>query len=115
MNVEDLTVKQIREISNLFLSSPHSKEPSDTPWEIGKNYFIRTVTHHHTGVLQQVTAQELVLGNACWIPDDGRFAQALESGEFAEVEPFPSGKKIIIGRASIIDAVQINTIPTSLK
>ena len=45
---------------------------SENPYNIGANYFIRTVTHHHTGKLVQVTSQELVLVDAAWIADDGR-------------------------------------------
>ena len=36
----------------------------------------------------------------------GRFAQAVATAEFGETEPFPDGR-VIIGRGSIIDAVQI--------
>jgi len=86
-----------------------------SPYVIGKNYFLRTVTHHHTGRLVQVTPYELVLENAAWIADDGRLTQALVSGDFNEVERFPEGSKVIVGRGSIIDAVQIPIIPTSQK
>lgn len=85
------------------------------PWNVGKNYFIRTVTHHHTGRLVAVYPAELVMEDAAWIADDGRFADALKNETFNEVEPFPSGRQIIIGRGSVIDAVEINTIPTSQR
>lgn len=87
---------------------------SENPYNIGANYFIRTVTHHHTGKLVQVTSQELVLEDACWIADDGRLHDALKKCEFNEVEPFPKGR-VIIGRGSVIDAVEIETIPLSQK
>lgn len=48
------------------------------PFEVGKNYFIRTVTHHHTGKLVAVYDHELVLENAAWIADDGRLSDALK-------------------------------------
>ncbi len=85
------------------------------PFNIGKNYFIRTVTHHHTGTLVQVTSTELVLENAAWIADDGRLTDALKKGEFNEIEMFPAGSRVIIGRGSLIDAVEISSIPTSQK
>jgi len=85
------------------------------PYRIGGLYFIRTVTHHHTGQLVEVTGQELVLERAAWIADDGRFTQALEKGEFSEVEMFPVGSRVIIGRGSVIDAVEIQHLPTSQK
>jgi len=84
------------------------------PWEIGKKYMIRTVTMIDTGVLVAVTPQELVLQDAAWIADTGRFAQAVKKCEFNEVEPFPDGR-VIVGRGSIIDAVQITLIQRSQK
>ena len=109
MNIEALTIAEAREISRLFINTQ-----TETPYRIGENYFIRTVTHHHTGRLVQVTGHELVLEDACWIADDGRLADALKSCEFNEVEPFPKGR-VIIGRGSVIDAVEISTIPASQK
>ena len=83
-------------------------------WEIGKTYLIRTVTMIDTGKLVAVHEHELVLEDAAWIADTGRFTQALESAEFGEVEQFPAGR-VIIGRGSIIDAVQIKLSPRSQK
>ena len=83
-------------------------------WEIGKTYLIRTVTMNDTGRLVMVTPQELVLEDAAWIADTGRFADAVKNATFGEVEPFPDGK-VVIGRGSIIDAVQIKVSPRSQK
>lgn len=77
------------------------------PYQIGKNYFIRTVTYHYTGKLLAVYAQELLLGDAAWIADDGRFAGAVSIGSFNEVEPYPEGTDVVIGRGSILDAAVI--------
>jgi hypothetical protein len=85
------------------------------PYKIGANYFIRTVTHHLTGKLVEVFCHELVLENAAWIADDGRFTQALESCEFMEVEMFPKHSRVIVGRGSLIDATEINSLPTQQK
>jgi hypothetical protein len=84
------------------------------PWNIGANYLIRTVTMIDTGRLVDVTATELVIEDAAWIADTGRFSDALEKCTFGEVEPFPAGR-VIIGRGSIIDAVEIATIPRIKK
>jgi hypothetical protein len=112
MNIDELTIGEARAIASLFTSGPQS---NDAHWHIGGKYFIRTVTHHHTGVLVAVTPTELVLEKAAWIADDGRLMQALATGDFNEVEPFPADRKVIIGRGSLIDAVEINNIPTSQK
>lgn len=105
MNIDDLTLKQVRELQALFGSRPSD----DSQWRIGDNYFIRTVTHHFTGKLVKVTSQELVLVDAAWIADDGRFAQAVAKGEFSEIEPYPDGREVIVGRGSLIDAVKLET------
>lgn len=100
MNLDDLTIKEVKHIQSLL------KGPSEGthPYHVGKNYFIRTVTHHLTGKLLKVTAKELVLEDAAWIADDGRFHEALKTGNLSEVEPFPDGE-VIVGRGSVIDAV----------
>ena len=79
-------------------------------WEIGKVYLVRTVTMIDTGRLVAVSDHEIVLDQAAWISDTGRFSQALTTAKFAEVEPFPDGQ-VIVGRGAIIDAVQIPTAP----
>ncbi len=78
------------------------------PYKLGENYFIRTVTFHYTGKLKEVYPLELVLSDAAWIPDDGRFADALKTGVFNEVEPYPIEEDVIIGRGALIDATVLN-------
>jgi hypothetical protein len=78
------------------------------PYRVGENYFIRTVTFHYTGKLKEVYPLELVLSDAAWIPDDGRFADALKTGIFNEVEPYPIEEDVIIGRGALIDATVLN-------
>jgi hypothetical protein len=112
MDINELTLGQIKELHWLF---PTSQTVTDnSAWEVGKIYLIRTVTMIDTGKLVAVTPSELVLEDAAWIADTGRFAQAVEKAEFGEVEPFPSGR-VIIGRGAVIDAVQIKLAPRSQK
>ena len=75
------------------------------PWQIGEQYFIRTVTMALAGLLVDVTPQELVLVNAAWIADTGRFSNFVNGTDAEEIEPFPK-KEVIIGRNAIIDAVR---------
>lgn len=112
INIEDLTIGQARALAEQLRNM---NTVLDHPFRIGGNYFIRTVTHHHTGKLVQVTSQELILENAAWIADDGRLTDALKTGNFSEVEMFPVGSRVIIGRSGLIDAVEVTTIPTSQK
>jgi hypothetical protein len=87
---------------------------SDAHWKIGANYLIRTATMIDAGKLVAVTEHELVLEDASWIADTGRFGKALETSSFNEVEMFPTGQ-VIVGRGSLIDAIQISQLPTKTK
>lgn len=87
-----------------------AKTPTQA-WQAGEKYFIRTVTYFVTGELVAVYDNELVLKSAAWVADTGRFMQAVERAEFKEVEPFPADRLVIVGRASIVDAVSIPTLP----
>jgi hypothetical protein len=111
MTLDNLTIGEARQLVALFGGAAGN---STGPWELGKVYLIRTVTMIDTGRLVEVTPQELVLEDAAWIADTGRFTQALEKAEFGEVEPFPAGR-VIIGRGSIVDAVQITPAPRLQK
>lgn len=112
MDIDSLTIKEIKHIQSLL------KGPVEVnhPYQVGKNYFIRTVTHHLTGKLLKVTSKELVLEDAAWIADDGRFHDALKTGNFSEIEPFPAGQEVIVGRGSLIDAiVWLHPLPREQK
>ena len=80
---------------------------SDNPfWIPGKDYFVRTVTHYFTGRLVWVGDKEIAFEDAAWIADTGRFNEFLEGKVVNEVEPFPKGSTVVIGRGSIIDMVE---------
>ena len=98
MEIDNLTVKEIKHIQSLLKGPGESTHPS----HVGKNYFIRTVTHHYTGKLVKVTPKELVLEDAAWIADDGRFMNALKEGKINEIEPFQDD--VVIGRGAVLDA-----------
>jgi hypothetical protein len=110
MEIDKMTIGEVRAISALFTPQP----PAPHPYTIGANYFIRTVTHHHTGRLLEVLKHELVLDQASWIADDGRLTDSLRTSVFNEVEMFPPGR-LIIGRGSIIDACEIEQLPKEQK
>jgi len=98
IDIQNLTLKQISEINKMAnLSSSH-------PYVIGKNYFIRTVTHFFTGRLISVFEYELVMEDSAWIPDTGRYSDSFKTGQHSEVEPLEG--KIIIGRHAIIDCIE---------
>lgn len=116
MNTNELTIGQAREIAAMFnqQNTNLNLASSDHPWEIGAVYLIRTVTMIDLGRVVRVTHQEIVLEDAAWIADTGRFADALTKCEFNEIEPFPDGK-VIVGRAAVIDSVKVATTKRSQK
>lgn len=77
------------------------KPKSANPIRVGNAVLIRTVTHYHTGRIVEVTPTELVLVDAAWIADTGRFNAALVASTVAEAEPFPSA--VAVNRGAIID------------
>ena len=84
------------------------------PYEIGQNYFVRTVTYHYTGKLETVTDKEIVLSGAAWIADSGRWAEALRTGKLSEVEPYPD--KVIVNRSAIVDSsLWLHELPRDVK
>ena len=81
---------------------------------IGNKYFIRTATYHVVGKLVNIYKNELVLSNASWIADSGRFNAALVSGNFEEIEPFVND--VIVSRGGIIDATEwTHELPSKVK
>ena len=72
-----------------------------TAFEVGQSYFIRTVTYHLTGRVNAIVDGFLVLEDAAWIADSGRFSTAIKTGELNEVEPV---EKALVNMSSITDA-----------
>jgi hypothetical protein len=83
-------------------------------WEIGKKYFVRTVTYHLIGELVHVTDTELLFKHASWVASSGRFSTALATGVLSEVEPFVN--PVIMGRGAIVDASEWDhALPEAIK
>ena len=72
--------------------------------DIGKKYLVLTVTHYYTGECVESTPGRTVLKDGAWIPDTGRLTDAIESGEFQEVEPLPKGESLVINTSAIVAA-----------
>jgi hypothetical protein len=79
------------------------KEKLNHPFEIGKMYIIRTVTMYILGRIVEVFEKELVLQECSWIPDTGRWSNALNTGDLNEIEPYIQSESVIIGRGSLVD------------
>ena len=116
MYIDNLTIGELKTLTGIINPAEKGHLHDVGPWQIGQNYFIRTVTFHYTGKLTGVTDHELTLDHAAWIADSGRFHEALESGNYTEVEMFPKNRSLIIGRGAIVDAITISApLPTSNK
>jgi len=73
----------------------------------GQKYYIRTVTHHQVGecagIVEEGNVPFVILQNASWVADSGRWHDALAKGfqDNAEIEPCPGIVRVNI--SSIID------------
>jgi hypothetical protein len=83
-----------------------------SPVRKGNKVLIRTVTHYHTGIIESFSKDEIVLAQACWIADTGRWSHCLEQGAsvFREVEPYPWSEEdpskrcyCTVNRGAIVD------------
>ena len=61
----------------------------ETPFEVGKAYFIRTVTYHIVGRVARIVGNfvEFDENTISWVADSGRFTQAINDGNLDDVEP----------------------------
>ena len=68
---------------------------------VGEKVIIRTVTNYYTGKIISIAALGnagfVVLEDAAWIADTGRFANTLATGQLNEVEPYPGNVAVAIG------------------
>ena len=53
----------------------------------GNKFFFRTVTYHLVGRVVGNFDNFLILEDASWVADSGRFMQAIKEGKLSEVEP----------------------------
>jgi hypothetical protein len=92
------TVKAVKE-------EKMTKKPiKQSPIKIGNKVFIRTVTSYYTGRIVLLTDTEIVIEDVAWIAWTKRFSDSMKTGEFDEVEPYPDGRLVSIGRGTVVDA-----------
>ncbi len=103
IDIESLTVKELREIVRLAgcVGSGAARKGKSHSLTVGECVFIRTVTAYFTGRIVAVTSADIVLADAAWIADTGRFSAALKTGTLGEVEPYPDG--VTVSRGGVID------------
>jgi hypothetical protein len=77
------------------------------PYHLGKTYCFRTVTQVIIGRLAVVLPGEVVVYDAAWVADTGRWSVALATGQLRDVEPYPDGP-VVISRAALVDVCEWN-------
>ena len=107
IQVSDETYKKIK---NQLLEEEKVENLSDL---IGKQFFFRTVTYHHVGRVVRFFGNFVVLENASWVADSGRFMQAIKEGTLSEVEPVGEA---YVNLSSVVDFFLFNhDLPTKQK
>ena len=81
--------------------APPAPPPPESPLKLGEAVLVRCVTHYYTGRIVALTAEAIILDDACWIANTGRFNAALASGKLEEVEPFPD--PVFMARGAVVD------------
>ncbi len=117
INIDNLTIGQAKQLAQL-LGATTSVATKRIAIPVGSKIFVRTVTHHYTGMVIVCTDEEIQLKDAAWIADDGRFGTSLKAFEFSEVEPYPDDLHPILNRGSFIDCVVVPegySLPRSQK
>jgi hypothetical protein len=103
-----LRINEIDYVRKDSLPAPVEYSRKEGPWEIGQFYYIETVTKYYHGRLVDVTDKELVISEAAWIADTGRFWNFITlKAKPSEVEPFSPGKIVLIGRGALVSATQL--------
>ena len=116
MNIEELTLKQIREIQSLNLMNDNRPVCASVHQLIGKNAIVRTVTMIYTGKCIEVTPSEIILVDCSWIPETDRFMQFVAEGKVRECEPYPDGLPVYINRGALLDMCELRKeLPRSQK
>lgn len=59
---------------------------NELPFKVGEAYLIRTVTYHILGRVKSIKGNFLVMTEASWVADSGRFNEAIGKGILNEVE-----------------------------
>jgi len=101
MDIENLTIRQAREIAALLGTLGTGTEPSAYTRYLGKNVVIRSVTYHYIGRLALVCSDALVLEDASWLACSVRWGEGLRTGKVDEVEPYPG--ECTVSSGAIID------------
>lgn len=89
------------------------KNVQNHPYTLGKQWFVQTATHYFVGLLSDVTEGELILQDAAWVADTGRFNEFMKSGKPGELEP--CNGPVVINRGAIIASMPSPLVVIEVK
>ena len=105
--VEEVRALRVQQVTSVTT-------PPASPLRPGNNVLIRTVTFFHVGRVESVTDSEILLSQASWVADTGRFHTALRTGALNEIEPFVG--PVSINRGVVVDVADwTHLLPTEQK
>jgi len=117
MNFDDLTIAEVRHLAAMahqFLGGPVVPALSSA-YKVGESRMFRTVTHIITGRIVSIHSDGIVVTDAAWVADTGRYSGAVATATFSEVEPYPDGALVVVNASAMIDSVEIKTLPRVQK
>ena len=103
MNIDNLTFGELKQIATMFGGN---KQVEESPFEIGKAYLFRTVTHIDIGRVTAIKGKFVMLDDASWVADTGRYHDCLKSGDINEYESYPDGNGL--NTTALIDFCEWN-------
>lgn len=103
-NNMEISLKDLKEI----MSCQPETKPQETPWKVGEMWLFRTVTMIQSGRVKAIMGPMVVLEDAAWIADTGRFFDFLNGKEPNEVEPFPNG--CVVNTGALVDATCLQRV-----
>jgi len=114
--LDDLTIREARELVKMLgareVIAPLRRRAC--PFNVGTAYLIRTVTNYWTGRVAQVVGAFLVLEDAAWIADTGRYSEATDEAHLKEIEP--CSEPVIVALGAVVDArLWTGTLPRKVK
>ncbi|MHC4643893.1 MAG: hypothetical protein ACYTBJ_00225 [Planctomycetota bacterium] len=118
MNIDELTIGEVKHLASLLGSGGLTSSVPQHDFEVGKSYFIRTVTHHYLGTVQKICELCIVMDACVWVPDDGRFHKLMQGcwDESSEREPYVRGTPVQVFFGAMLDASEwSHAIPAEVK
>jgi hypothetical protein len=102
LNIEELSVKQIREIAALVGNVAGTQVSIELPIKVGEAWVFRSVTMINIGRVVAIGPDFFLLEEAGWVADTERYGEFLSKGLIREFEPYPV--RAVIWRGALVDS-----------